>query len=109
MVTDAGDMEHQETTSQNLTDLAESRPDSGFESIEIPGQSEWQPTTDPDVLRARKELVRAQKRAQTARTISGDMQERNYPSGEARIRIVNERDASMKALEEAKRALAAVE
>jgi len=37
------------------------------------------------------------------------MMERNYPRGAARIQIVNERDASMKALEEAKSALADAE
>jgi hypothetical protein len=58
---------------------------------------------------ARKHLVRAQERARNARTVYGDMMHRNYPTGAARIQIVNERDASMKVLEKAKSALAAAE
>jgi hypothetical protein len=109
MVTGAGQLSEHEGTSTNLSDLKQARPDVGFQEIESPGQSEWETTTDPDVLVARKHLVRAQQRAQNARTAYGDMMERNYPRGAARIEIVNERDASMTALEEAKSALAATE
>jgi hypothetical protein len=109
MVTDAQQLDQHEATSTNLGALQRARSDPGFESIEVPGQSDWQPTTDPEVLVARKHLVQAQQRAAAARTAYGDARRRNYPRGEARIRIVNERDASMKALEEAKRSLAAAE
>jgi hypothetical protein len=109
MVTGAGQLDDHEGSSTDLTDLKTARPDDGFEAIEVPGQSEWGTTTDPGVLVARKHLVRAQRRARNARTVYGDMMERDYPRGAARIQMVNERDASMKALEEAKSALAAAE
>ncbi len=109
MVVDSGELDRHQATSTNLTDLREAKPDAGFEAIEVPGQADWVPSTDPEVLVARKQLVQAQKRAEAARTAYGDAQERNYPRGEARIRIVNERDAAMKTLEGAKRALEAVE
>jgi len=109
MVTGAGDLSDHEGSSTDLTDLKMASPDVGFEDIEVPGQSDWQPTTDPEVLVARKHLVRAQQRARNARTVYGDMMEQNYPRGAARIQIVKERDASMKALEETKSALADAE
>ena len=109
MLTGAGQMDDHEGSSTDLTDLKTDSPDAGFEAIEVPDQSEWNTTTDPAVLVARKHLVRAQERARNARTVYGDMMHRNYPTGAARIQIVNERDASMKALEEAKSALAAAE
>jgi len=109
MVTSAGDLDRHEGTSENLTNMREEKSDVGFQEIEVPGQSEWQPTTDAAVLLARKNLLRAQERAKAARTAYGDANRRNYPRGEARVRIVNERDASMRALEEAKRALAEAE
>lgn len=108
-VTGSEDMESHGMGSQDLDDLSEARPDRGFESIGVPGQANWGPTTDPEVLVARKNLVRAQKRAESARAAYGDMMEANYPRGDARIRIVAERDASMSALEEAEQALAAAE
>lgn len=106
MVTDSEKMTAHEASSEDVTLLEAARPAPGFEAIEIPGQSEWQSTTDPAVLMARRNVLRAEKRARAARTTYGEMMERNYPRGEARIRIVNERDASMKAFEEAKSALA---
>jgi hypothetical protein len=109
MVTGAEKLSEHEGSSTNLSDLKMASPDKGFESIEAPGQSEWETTTDPEVLVARKHLLRAQQRARNARTVYGDMMERNYPRGAARIKIVDERDASMKALEEAKSALADAE
>lgn len=109
MVTGAGRLNEHEGLSTDLTDLKTASPDAGFEDIEVPGQSEWGTTTDPEVLVARKYLVRAQQRARNARTVYGDMVERNYPRGAARIQIVDERDASMKAIEEAKSALAGAE
>jgi hypothetical protein len=95
--------------SENLSDLPEEKPDSGYESIEVPGQKSWEPTTDPELLAARKNLVRAQNRAEVARTVYGDTMRRNYPRGEARVRIVEERDASSEDLEKAKAVLAAAE
>jgi hypothetical protein len=109
MVTVTSDPDSHEATSKSLSNLREEKPDVGFREIEVSGQSEWQPTTDPEVLRARKNLLRAQERARAARTVYGEANRRNYPRGEARERIVNERDASMKSLEEAKRALAEAE
>lgn len=109
MVTGSEEMSEHMGSSTNLTDLKTARPDEGFEAIEVQGQSEWETTTDPTVLVARKHLARAQQRARNARTVYGDMMEQNYPRGAARIRIVKERDASMEALREAKSALAAAE
>jgi hypothetical protein len=109
MVTGSEEMREHEGSSTDLTDLKKARPDEGLEAIEVPGQSEWETTTDPQVLVARKHLLRAQQRARNARTVYGDMMERNYPRGAARIQIVKERDASMEALREAKSALSAAE
>jgi hypothetical protein len=109
MVVDSEEMSEHMGSSTDLTDLKKVRPDEGFEAIEVPGQLEWEPTTDPSVLVARKHLVRAQQRARNARTVYGDMMEQNYPRGAARIQIVKERDASMEVLGEAKSALAVVE
>jgi hypothetical protein len=106
-----GDLERQTTESRSLTNLP--LDESGAEAepipIEVPGQSEWEPTTDPDVLVARRNLVRAQSRARAAIAAYGDMRRDDYPRGEARIRIVEERDAAVEALEAAKRALAEAE
>jgi hypothetical protein len=104
-----GSSREDEVTGEDLTDLREVAPDRGFVPIDVPGQHDWQPTTNPEVLQARKRLLRAEKRAEAAQTAYGDMMMRNYPRGEARIRIVNERDAAMEALEEAKRELTAAE
>ena len=109
MVTTAQDMDQHEESAEDLTDLETARPDPGFEAIDVPGQAEWEPTTDPNVLIARQNLLRAEKRARAARTAYGDMMQRDYPRGQARIRIVNERDAAMKGLEEAKQALEAAD
>jgi hypothetical protein len=109
MVVGSEEMSQHMGSSTDLTDLKQARPDEGFEAIEVPGQSEWETTTDPSVLVARKHLVRAQQRARNARTVYGDMMENNYPRGAARIQIVKERDASMEALREAKSALEAAE
>jgi hypothetical protein len=98
-----------DVTGEGLTDLKTAKPDEGFIALEAPGQSEWQPTTNARILLARQNLLRAEARAEAARTAYGDMMESNYPRGQARIRIVNERDASLKAFEEAKRALAKAE
>jgi hypothetical protein len=107
MVTGSSDMIEYEPTS--LTDLPEVAPGGGVESISVPGQSEWDSTTDPQVVIARNNLVRAQKRARRAITAYGDAERDNYPRGAARIRIVEERDAAMRALDGAKSALESVE
>ena len=109
MVTGSEELSQHEGSSTDLTDLKKARPDEGFEAIEVPGQSEWETTTDPKVLVARKHLLRAQQRARNARTVYGDMMENNYPRGAARIQIVKERDASMEALRETKSALSAAD
>lgn len=109
MVAPSGQMDGREVTSEGFSDPHQVAPDAGAVSIMVPGQADWVPTTDPQVLLARQHLVRAQERARAAITAYGDAEERNYPRGQARIRIVNERDAAMQALEEAKRALAEAE
>jgi hypothetical protein len=109
MLEGSEDIDDHMADSEELPDLPEARPDSGDDPIDVPGQSRWQPTTDPEVLVARNNLLRAEQRAEAATAVYGDMSKRNYPRGEARIRIVNERDEAIKALEEAKQALAAAE
>jgi hypothetical protein len=101
--------EMDEASSEGLTDLKRAKPDVGYIALEIPGQSEWQSTTNARVLVARKNLLRAEARARAARTAYGNMMESDYPRGQSRIRIVTERDDSMKAFEEAKQALDAVQ
>ncbi len=109
MAVGSEDIERHEADSEDLTDLPVARPDSGEEPIEDPGQARWEPTTDPEVVIARNNFVRAERRAAAAEQAYGDMRRNDYPRGEARIRIVNERDEAMRGLEEAKRALAAAE
>ncbi len=109
MLEGSEDIDDHMAESEDLTDLPEARPDSDDDPIDLPGQSRWQPTTDPEVVIARNNLLRTEQRAATAKAAYGDMLKRNYPRGEARVRIVNERDAAIKALDEAKRALAAAE
>ncbi len=109
MVVRAGQIANHEATSENLTNLREAKADPGFVPIEVAGQADWEPATNPQVLVARKHLIVAQDRARAAITTYGDAERDNYPRGEARIRITKERDAAMKALEEAKQALAVVE
>jgi hypothetical protein len=104
-----GSSREDEVAGEDLTDLPDVAPDRGFVPIDVPGQHDWPPTTNPEVLQARKRLLRAEKRAEAAQTAYGNMMMSNYPRGEARIRIVNERDAAMEALEEAKRELTAAE
>lgn len=108
-VVGAEDMERHEAADEELTDLPAARPDSGAEAIDVPGQAHWQATTDPQVVIARDAVVRAERRAAAAEKAYGEMRQNNYPRGEARIRIVNERDDAQRALDEAKRALAAAE
>jgi hypothetical protein len=109
MAVGSEDIERHEAASEELTDLPAARPDSGDDLIEAPGQARWETTTDPEVVIARNELVRAERRATAAEKAYGEMRQNNYPRGEARIRIVNERDEALQGLEEAKRALAAAE
>ena len=84
-------------------------PDGGATSISVPGQSEWEATSDAELVLARNKLVRAQNRARKAITAYGDAERDDYPRGAARVRIVEERDAAMKALEAAKSELADLE
>jgi hypothetical protein len=109
MVTGAENIDRHEENSQDLTNLHVAAPDPGDEPIEVSGQSRWAPTADPEVVIARDNLIRAEKRATAARTAYGNMIETNYPAGDARIRIINERDEAMQALEKAKSALAAAD
>jgi hypothetical protein len=109
MRTESGTMNEHLATAEDVTGLVEAQPDAGFEALAVPGKADWDSTNDPAVLVARKNLVRAQKRAEDARSAYGKMMQTNYPRGAARARIVEERDSSMHAFEEAKRALSAAE
>ncbi len=114
MLEGSGDVERHAADSEDLTNLPGDRPDAGDDSIDDSGQSRGEPMSassevDPEVVIARNNLVRAEKRAAAARSAYGDMIQRDYPRGDARVQIVKERDAAMKAYEDAKRALAATE
>lgn len=105
-----GDLERQTVRSRSLTNLkTDDDSESAPVAIEVPGQSEWEPATDPDVVVARQHLVRAQSRARNAIAVYGRMRRNDYPRGDARVRIIEERDAALEALEAAKRALAEAE
>jgi hypothetical protein len=104
-VAEAGRLEGRIAESESLSNLPPAAPDTGATSLEIPGQDDWRDTTDPEVVVARKRLVRAQARARAARDTYAEMLQRNYPRGEARLRIVHERDAAIAAFEQARRAL----
>ena len=109
--TSAGQLDDHETGSENPGDRAvgSEDPELRMADGEDPGQARWETTTDPEVEIARDKLVRAERRATAADRAYGEMRQNNYPRGDARVRIVNERDEAMQALEEAKCALAAAE
>jgi hypothetical protein len=109
MDVDSEDIERHEAASEDLTDLPAARPDSDDDSIEAPGRTRWETTTDPEVVIARDNLARAERRTAAAEKAYGEMRQNNYPRGDARVRIVNERDEARRGLEEAQRALAAAE
>ena len=94
--------------SSNLADLPTDAPDAGYQRIVPASQADWGKTDNPRVLVARDKVVRAEERAERARTRYGDMMQANYPRGAARARIVDERDESEAALEEAEHALHAL-
>jgi hypothetical protein len=94
-----------EGTSYELSELKNSSPDDGFDPIEMPGQNEWGPSSDPLVIVARRHLERAQEQARAARSNYGQMMQNDYPRGAARIRIVEARDAAEEKLAEAKAAI----
>jgi hypothetical protein len=104
-IVESGRMENHEGSASNLSDLKQDAPDRGAEEIAMPGQNDWDESSDPTVIAARKRLVDAQQRASAARERYGKMMQTNYPRGTAREEIVQERDASMQALAEANAAL----
>jgi hypothetical protein len=53
-------------------------------------------------LVAKRHLERAQKEATMARTRYGDMMRDDYPRGKPRLRIIDQRDESMRALDQAR-------
>lgn len=108
-VAEAEDPDDRTVGSEDLTDLPAARPDSEDDSIEAPGQTRWATTTDPEVVIARDAVVRAERRAAAAENAYGEMRQNDYPRGDARVRIVKERDEARRGLEEARRALAAAE
>ena len=46
-VADAGQLESHTVTSENLSSLSPAAPDQGIESLEIPGQADWDDARDP--------------------------------------------------------------
>jgi hypothetical protein len=105
----AENLEDHEGTTYGLGELKNTSPDDGFDPIEMPGQEDWGPSSDPEVVVARRHLERAQQQARVARYNYGEMMQNNYPRGAARIRIVEARDAAEKKLAEAKAALVALD
>ena len=105
MVVETDSLEEHEGRTYDLSDLPEVAPDKGFEAVDMWGQREWTPASDATIIVARRNVVRAEKRAQAARDRYGEMMQNNYPRGAGREAIVRERDESMKQLELAKQAL----
>lgn len=95
--------------SYGLQNLKTESPDPGDVPIEMEGQHGWTATTNPELIVARRNLVRAQEQARAAGTRYGDMMRTDYPTGSAREEIIRERDAAMAALEKAKEAVRAIE
>ena len=65
--------------------------------------------SEPDALQAKRNLLRAERRAAAAEAAYSKMRTRDYPRGDARAEIVQEREAAAQALEQAKRAVAEAE
>jgi hypothetical protein len=109
LVTGTQEMQNHEGRTYDASDLSEEAPDKGYESIMVPGQASWTPSSDPAVVVARRKLVRAQQRASAAMARYGQMMEDDFPRGAARLEITQERDDAMKALEAAKAELESVD
>jgi hypothetical protein len=59
--------------------------------------------------RARQRIAAAEQRLDQANAVYGNMMARSYPRGEAKQRIIDERDAAQSALDAARAELAAIE
>jgi hypothetical protein len=105
MVAAPGKLADHEAESEELGTLSMDAPDAGARAIRMPGDDAWKKSTNPRAIVAGRNFERAQQRAEKARDNYGRMMRNDYPRGDARERIVSERDASMTALEEARTAL----
>jgi hypothetical protein len=87
-----------------LDELGTAAPDPGMEIIDDGrlARADSDNLTAEQLL-AKRRLERAQSKAGEARARYGQMMERNYPRGAPRERIVAERDATMRVLEDARR------
>ena len=92
-----------EGTSTDYQDLRLEAPEEGFEEIfddRLEGVDDTHLT--PRQLVAKRHLERAMAQAHAARTRYGDMIRDDYPRGEARLRIIAQRDETMIDLEQAR-------
>jgi hypothetical protein len=100
-----GKLADHEGDSEGLQDLRVVAPDDGYDAIDDgddPSLSDVNLSAEQIV--ALRHLKRAELEAEKARDAYGRMRENNYPRGAARGRIIKQRDESMQALEEARRA-----
>jgi len=104
-----GKLADHEGHTEELQNLQIEAPDAGFRAIEKTGDDSWKHSSDPAVIVAGRHLERAEKRAEEARHVYGEMMKNDYPRGEPRERIIVERDASMQAVEAARAALHAAQ
>jgi hypothetical protein len=104
-VVEAGELEDHEGSSANLEDLPYEAPDDGSEVIDDHRTEEVGVLNlDAEQLVAKRRLERAEAEAEAARTRYGDMMRDDYPRGDARMRITEHRDESMRALKAARAA-----
>jgi len=102
-VVEAGHLEDHHGSSTDLQDLRFEKPDQGQEVIDDGRLARVVETNlSAKQLVAKQHLERAQANAERARSVYGDMIRRNYPRGDARKRIVEQRDETLRALEKAR-------
>jgi hypothetical protein len=102
-VVETQELENHMGSSTALQDLKSESPDDGFEVID---DGRLAQIVDSNLsarqLVAKRHLERAQKEATMARTRYGDMMRDDYPRGKPRLRIIDQRDESMRALDQAR-------
>jgi hypothetical protein len=102
-VVETEDLEDHMGSSTALQDLELESSDDGFDVID---DGRLREIVDSHLsarqLVAKRHLERAQKEAAMARTRYGDMMRDDYPRGKPRLRIIDQRDESMRALAQAR-------
>jgi hypothetical protein len=103
-------LEDHQGASHALQDLPEAHPDAGYRSLGSASDADepLDPSMSAEEIVALRKLQQAEAAAREARTAYGDMMQRNYPTGEARERIVARRDLTEKIVEHARSELEAL-